>query len=154
MAAAAAAGLIAGEAAGAWRNRFVLAARGGAGEAALTGRIAVPDPTPAADADGPALIRALGLGEDKILGVLDTDEVAFLLARGEASAGLLHAGDLASRPGLETIRPVPESVAPPVVYRVAVTTLARRPNPRAFVDFLISPEGAAALTAHSLEIAA
>lgn len=152
--AAAEAGLIAGEAAGAWRNRFVLAAKRGAGADALKGPVAVPDPTPAADVDGLAVIGALALGDVPIRGALDTDEVAFLIARGEVKAGLLHAADLPSRPGLEAIRHLPDSVAPPVVYRAAVTTLARRPNPRAFLDFLLSPEGRSALTAQGLEIAA
>lgn len=154
MEAAAAAGLIAGEAAGAWRNRLVLAARSGMGEAALKGRIAVPDPTPAADVDGPEVIRALQLGERAILGVLDTDEVAFLLDRSEAEAGLLHASDLPHRPSLEAVRPVPDEVAAPLAYRVAVTTLARRPDPQAFVDFLLSAPGRAALSAQGLEAAA
>ncbi|MGY2051113.1 substrate-binding domain-containing protein [Methylobacterium sp. JK268] len=153
MAQAQAAGLIAGAAAGPWRNRLVLAARRGAG-AAPGGRIAVSDPTPAADMDGPAILRAMGLGERTTIGVLDTDEVLFLLARGEAEAGLLHASDLAGRSDLEVVRRVPDEAAPPLAYRAAVTTLARRPAPGAFVDFLVSEKGRAILAAQGLEVTA
>ncbi|WP_018259493.1 substrate-binding domain-containing protein [Methylobacterium sp. WSM2598] len=154
VAQAAAAGLIDGAPVGAWRNRLVVAARKGAAADALRGRIAVCDPTPAADMDGPGILRALQLGERSVVGVLDTDEVLDLVLRGEAEAGLLHASDLAQRPALEVIRPVPERVAPPITYRAAVTRLARRPNPRAFLDFLTSPAGSGALAAQGLETTA
>ena len=146
------AGLIgAGALQGGWHNRLVIAAPQGAGSAATRGRIAVSDPTPAADMDGPAIIRALSLEQTAIRGVIDTDEVAFLLARGEADAGLLHMTDIHASAGLEVVQMVPDSVAPPIDYTVAVTTLSRRPNPQAFVDFLLSPPGRAALEAQGLE---
>jgi molybdate transport system substrate-binding protein len=136
---------------GGWRNRLVIAVPRGAGLAATRGRIAVSDPTPAADMDGPAIVQALNLGQTAVLGVIDTDEVAFLLARGEADAGLMHMTDVHAGADLEVERIVPESVAPPIDYTVAVTTLSRRPNPQAFVDFLLSPPGQAALKAQGLE---
>jgi molybdate transport system substrate-binding protein len=136
---------------GDWRNRLVIAVPQGAGPAAPKGRIAVSDPTPAGDMDGPAIVEALNLGQIAILGVIDTDEVAFLLARGEVDAGLLHTTDIHASADLEVVQTVPESVAPPIDYTVAVTTLSRRPNPQAFVDFLLSPPGQAALEAQGLE---
>ncbi len=106
-------GLIAAEAPrGAWRNRFLLAARTGAGQAALKARVAVPDATPASDIDGPAVLRKLGLAPERVLGVIDTDEVAWLLARGAADAGLLHATDLHAHPDLVALRDVPDDTAP------------------------------------------
>jgi molybdate transport system substrate-binding protein len=146
------AGLIAaGALQGEWRNRLVIAAPRGAGSAAAGGRIAVSDPTPAADMDGPAIIQALNLGQTAVLGVIDTDEVAFLLARGEADAGLLHMTDVRANPGLEVTRVVPDGIAPPIAYALAATTLSTRPNPQAFVDFLLSPAGRTVLEAQGLE---
>jgi len=146
------AGLIDSEALqGEWRNRLVIAASRGAGLAAARGRVAVSDPTPAADMDGPAIVQAMNLGQTAILGVIDTDEVAFLLSRGQADAGLLHMTDVQANPGLEVIQVIPDGVAPPITYVIAVTKLSVRPNPRAFVDFLLSPPGKTVLEAQGLE---
>jgi molybdate transport system substrate-binding protein len=141
----------AGASQGAWRNRLVIACRHGSGTASLKGRLAVSDPTPASDMDGPALVRALSLQPATITGVIDTDEVAWLLLRGEADAGLLHLTDVRANPGLEIVLSVPEAAAPPITYAITVTKLARRPNPQAFVTFIASPEGSALLNAHGLE---
>lgn len=40
---------------------------------------------------------------------------------------------------------------PPIIYAAAVTRLAQRPNPAAFVTFLSSPDGSALLGKHGLE---
>ena len=146
------AGLIDSEALqGEWRNRLVIAAFRGAGLAAARGRVAVSDPTPAADMDGPAIVQAMNLRQTAILGVIDTDEVAFLLSRGQADAGLLHMTDVYANPGLEVIQVIPDGVAPPITYAIAVTKLSVRPNPRAFVDFLLSPPGKTVLKVQGLE---
>ena len=139
---------------GAWRNRFVLACRKGAGADALKGRIAVPDPTAASDLDGDAVLRSLALGQAGVMGVIDTDEVADLVLRGVADAGLLHDTDVHAHAGLALLRPVPEAVAAPVTYAITVTTLARRPDPAAFVAFVTSAEGMELMAANGLEMAA
>jgi molybdate transport system substrate-binding protein len=136
---------------GEWRNRLVIAAPRGAGPAATRGRVAVCDPTPGSDMDGPAIIQALNLGQTAVLGVIDTDEVAFLLSRGEADAGLLHLTDIYANLGLEAVRIVPDGVAPAITYAIAVTRLSRRPNPQAFIDFLLSPPGRTVLKMQGLE---
>lgn len=151
MDAAASAGLLAGPPRGGWRNPLVLAARRGAGPGALAGRLAVTDATPLSDMDGPMIASRLGLAPAEILGVIDTATVLALLGRGEAEAGLLHASDVAGRADLEVVGTVPESVAPALSYVIAVSRLARRPDPQAFVDFLVSPAGTAVLTASGLE---
>ena len=151
MAAAASAGLLAGTPRGAWRNPLVLAARRGAGPRALAGRLAVTDPTPMSGIDGPTIVAKLGLAPAQILGVIDTNTVLALLGRGEADAGLLHASDVAGRADLEIVEAVPDSAAPSPTYVIAVSVLARRPDPQAFVDFLVSPEGTALLKASGLE---
>ncbi len=146
------AGLVAADAPrGAWRNPLVIATRKGSGAAAAKGRVAASDPTPGSDMDGPAIIRSLDLGQSAVLGVIDTDEVVFLLRRGEAEAGLLHATDVRANPDLEVLKAVPDGLAGPIVYSVAVTRLARRPDPQAFAAFLVSPEGTALLREQGLE---
>ncbi len=153
MRAAVATGLVtAGEPRGAWRNRLVVAARPGAGTAAATQRIAVSDPTPGSDMDGPAILRRLGLNPATVLGVIDTDEVAFLLARGEADSGLLHMTDIHATRGLEILLAVPDDAAPPIIYTIAVTKRVKHRDAPAFVEFLTSAEGGKVLSEQGLEI--
>ena len=66
---------------------------------------------------------------------------------------MLHLTDVRADPRLEVIRPVPADVEPPLLYAAAVTKLASRPNPEAFVTFLGTPEATAILTAAGLEVA-
>jgi molybdate transport system substrate-binding protein len=139
---------------GQWRNRLVIARRVGATESVVTGRIAVADATPGSDMDGPAILRTLKLKQDKIWGVIDTDEVAYLLLRGQVDVGLLHMTDIRANPGLEVVATVPDSAAPPIIYGIAVTKLSRRPHPDAFIASLLSPEGAAVLQSAGLEMVA
>jgi molybdate transport system substrate-binding protein len=155
MRAAIATGVVAADAPrGAWRNPLVIAARHGAGPNAATQRLSVSDATPGSDMDGPAIIGAAGLSPATMLGVIDTDEVAFLLARGHADAGLLHVTDIRALAGLDVLRTLPDDVAPPITYSVAISKNARRPNPGAFVEFLTSAEGNSTLAAQGLEIGA
>jgi molybdate transport system substrate-binding protein len=135
---------------GQWRNRLVIAGR--RGSAVASGRIAVTDPTPGSELDGPAIAQAMKLGQGGILGVIDTDEVAYLLLRGEVDSGLLHMTDVQAHPDLQVITPVPQSVSPPILYSIAVTKLSRRPHPEAFITFLLSPDGAAVLRRAGLEV--
>ena len=148
---AVAAGAIARPVRAQWRNDLVIA--GPQGLAILDRTFAAPDPTPACDFDGPALLARLAIKPSRIVGAVDTDEVAFLLNTGEAEAGFLHLTDVRAHARLATIRPVPPDIQPPFRYGAAVTRLARRPNPQGFVDFLASPEGAAVLIAAGLELA-
>jgi molybdate transport system substrate-binding protein len=136
---------------GGWRNRLVIAASRGAEPRAVKGRVAVSDPTPAADMDGPGIIRALNLGHTAILGVIDTDEVVFLLSNGQADVGLLHMTDVYANPGLEVVRILPDGLVPPIIYAIAVTKLSARPNPEAFIDFLLSPPGRTLLKTQGLD---
>jgi molybdate transport system substrate-binding protein len=104
--------------------------------------------------DGPAILRHLKLGQRGVWGVIDTDEVAYLLLRGQVEAGLLHMTDIRANPGLEVIATIPDSAAPPILYSIAVTKLSRRRDPQAFIASLSTPDGAAVLRAASLEVAA
>jgi len=139
---------------GQWRNRLVIARRAGATTSVVTGRIAVADATPGSDMDGPAILQKLGLAHGRIMGVIDTDEVAWLLLRGQVDVGLLHMTDIRSNPELEVVAAVPDAVAPPILYSIAVTKLSRRPHPEAFIASLMSPDGAAVLRSAGLEVVA
>jgi hypothetical protein len=57
----------------------------------------------------------LNLGRNGIVEVVDPDEVAYLLLRGEVDAGLLHHADVEANPGLQVIAQVPEDAAPPTI---------------------------------------
>ena len=137
---------------GAWRNRLVVAALRGA-PAIPAKPIAAVDPSPVADMNGPIILERLGLHPAATLGVIDTDEVAAVVLAGIAGAGLMHMTDLRVHPELRVVSEVSADVAPPIVYAAAVTTLARRPGPAAFIDFLMTSQGTALLAAHGLEAA-
>ena len=139
---------------GHWRNRLVLAAATGHQPAALTdGAVASSDLTPASGLDGPAVLARLGLRPALAMGALDTHEVAFQLVTGAARVGLVYLTDVRADTRLAVLAPVADSAYPPIVYAAAVTRLARRPNPDAFVTFLASPEATALLARHGLEAA-
>jgi ABC-type molybdate transport system substrate-binding protein len=145
------AGVVASAVRAQWRNPLVIA--GARGVTAIDRTFAAPDSSPASDIDGPALLARLGLTPSRILGAVDTDEVAFLLTTGAAQAGLLHMTDVRADERLAVIRPVPPATQPPLLYAASATRLARRPSPEGFVTFLAVPEGAAILAAAGLEMA-
>ncbi len=134
-----------------WRNPLVIG--GLAGSNMTDGPFAVSDPSPASDIDGPAILTRLGLQPARVMGAVDTDEVAFLLTTGAARAGLLHMTDVRAAPGLAVVRPLPTDIAP-IVYGASVTRLASRPDPDGFVTFLGTPEATALLRESGLEIEA
>ena len=147
---AAQAGIVASaNATGRWNNPLVIA--GLHGTSATDQTFAVPDPTPASDLDGPAILTQLGLRPAHVLGAVDTDEVAFLLTTRAAQAGLLHMTDVRADERLDVIRPLPADI-PPIVYGASVTRLASRPNPEGFISFLGAPEAIALLTESGLEM--
>lgn len=134
---------------GSWRNPLVIA--GPHGVSATERTFAASDPSAASDIDGPALLARLGLQPERVIGAVDTDEVAFLLTSGAAQAGLLHLTDVRADARLEVIRSVPADIHPPIVYAASVTRLARRPNPQGLVAFLSTSEATALLTESGLE---
>ncbi len=148
---AAQAGVIASAVRAQWRNPLVIA--GLHGTATIDGTFAATDPSPASNIDGPALLTRLGIKPTRIVGAVDTDEVAFLLTTGAAQVGLLHMTDVRADERLAVIRPVPPEVQPPFLYAASVTRLARRPNPEGFVAFLAAKEATDMLAAAGLEAA-
>ncbi len=144
-------GLIAEIAAPSWRNSLVIAGRDSGSTFDQT--LAATDPTPATDIDGPAVLSRLGLKPRRVLGAVDCDEVAFLIANGSAQAGLLHMTDVRAH-GLAVIQPVPADVRAPVVYRACVTRLTDRPNPGGFLAFLTTQAAARVLSDSGLKVQA
>ncbi len=135
-----------------WRNRWVLA--GGADRLTDDARVAVTDPTAASEIDGAAVLARLGVRAKQVIGVVDTATVADLLVSGAADVGLIYTTDLRADPRLKLVAAVPEAAAPAVLHVAAITTLARRPNPAAFLDFLQTDAAGALLAAHGLEAVA
>jgi molybdate transport system substrate-binding protein len=131
-----------------WRNPLVIA--GPVSAAPLDQTLAITDPTPASVVNGPHLLTQLGLQPKRVLGAVDTDEVAFLIGKGMAQAGLLYMTDVRTN-GFEVIRSVPASISPPEICGACVTRLAQRPNPEAFVAFLGSAIAARLLAEGGLE---
>jgi ABC-type molybdate transport system substrate-binding protein len=142
-------GLIADVAAASWRNPLVIGALPGG--SVLDQTLAVTDPTPASDIDGPAVLTRLGLKPRRVLGAVDSEEVAFLIANGSAQAGLLHMTDVRAH-GLEVVQPVPPDVWVPAVYRAGITRLADRPNPGGFLAFLATQTAVRLLSDGGLEV--
>ena len=142
-------GLIADVAAVRWRNLMVIA--GLPGRSVLDQTFAVTDPTPASEVDGPAVLTRLGLTPKRVLGAVDSDEVAYLIASGSAQAGLLHMTDVRAG-GLEVIQPVPTDILPPVVYRACITRLADRPNPGGLLAFFATQAAVRVLSDGGLEV--
>jgi molybdate transport system substrate-binding protein len=136
---------------GPWRNRLVTAAaREPAGP---EGSFVVPDPSPASDIDGAAVLQRIGVVSVKVLGVIDTGAVAWTLTNGGARLGLLHQTEVVADDRLRAVSPVPDDAWPPVLYAATVTRLARRGDPAAFVAFLGSSDGQAVLRSAGLEVA-
>ena len=143
------AGIVAAAVRAQWRNPLVIAGLRGA--ASSDRNFAAPDPSPASDIDGPALLARLDVRPKRILGAVDTDEVAFLLNTGSAQAGLLHMTDVRADDRLVVIRTVPAEVHTPFLYAASVTRLARRPDPQGFVGFLAAKDATNMLAAAGLE---
>jgi molybdate transport system substrate-binding protein len=146
------AGLVApGGRVGPWRNRLVTAmAKQPRGP---EDSFAVPDPSPASDIDGEAILQRLGVAPAKVFGVIDTAAVAWTLTNGGARLGLLHQTEVVADGRLHAVSPVPDAAWPPILYAATVTRLARRGDPATFVAFLGSPEGQAVMRAAGLETA-
>ncbi len=140
---------------GAWRTTLVMAHAIGAPRTndPANDIVAVPDPTPAATIDGPAVLAALDLHPAHVQGVANTAEVAFLLDSDAAAQGLMHLTDVRADPKLSVAAPVAPSAYAPIVYAAAISTLTHSPNARAFLDYLHSPGAADVLAADGLETA-
>jgi len=139
----------------AWRNRLVLVARRGTSRAQPgSGPVAVPDAWPGSTLDAPALLAALGLHPERVVGGANTAETAFLVMSGAAATGIVTTTDLRAEPRLEALAQVDDAAYGPILYRIGVSSLARRADPGRFSNYLASPEAAALMTAAGLEVQA
>lgn len=139
-----------GQRVGPWRNPLAIAMAANA----PAGVFAVPDASPASDIDGFAILRKLGTTTGRVVGVLNTEAVAWTMVNGGARQGLLHQTEIRADDRLRAVTAVPDDAWPPILYGATVTKLAWRGDPAAFVGFLASPEGQAVLLAAGLENAA
>lgn len=133
---------------GAWRTTLVIAQPQAATASDV---VAVPDPTPAAAIDGPAVLAAAGLHPAKLQGVANSANVVFLLETGAAGQGLLHLTEVRADPALKVAATLPDTAYPQIRYTAAISTLTHSPNARAFLDFLTSPAATETLQADGLE---
>ena len=133
-----------------WRNRLVVAA----GRAGGPGAFAVPDLPIGPGIDGAALLARAGIRPGPIQGVPDTEAAALLIGSGAAAAGLVLATDIRAHAGLTIAQPIADDLYPAILYGACVTTLTRRGDPHAFLAFLASPQAAALLAGHGLEVLA
>jgi molybdate transport system substrate-binding protein len=137
---------------GPWRNRLVMAGRRGmALTTAMAGTVAVPDAGTAAGLDGPAILAQAGWRPGRRLGVVDTAEAAALLSAGAVTAALLYLSEVRADMLLAELAPVPQAASPDVQVAASVTAGARRPNPRAFLQFLATAFGRRMLAEGGLE---
>lgn len=137
---------------GDWTDPLVIATRRGA-TAPHDAPVAVCDPTPACDLDGMRILERLAMRPAKTIGTIDTDTVVALVLNGTARAGLMYMTDVRGHPGLQILDVIPPDVQPPRRYAAAVTSLARRPDPARFIDFLLTHQAATLLASLGLEAA-
>jgi len=129
-----------------WRNRLVIAAAGDTEAkpdlAALAGKvpIAVVDPwAGVAGAEGKQALEALGVWDavsSRSIGVVDTDDAAYLLSRGKVELALVYQTDVAAHPGFVVAKPLPPVSYAPIDYWAAETQRALSPNADRFLAFL------------------
>ncbi len=137
---------------GPWRDRLVIAARKGSTlQTALGGVVAVPDAGTAAGLDGPGILAKAGFRARSLIGVVDTAEAAAMLSAGTVNAALLYLSEVRTDMLLTEVAPVPEAVAPDLRVAASVTEGARRPNPQAFLQFLLTSYGRRMLVQNGLE---
>ncbi|MFI5024845.1 MAG: molybdate ABC transporter substrate-binding protein, partial [Alphaproteobacteria bacterium] len=153
-----------------WRNRLVMAAYGKSGTALRlapgsdlagllgSGRLAVADAaiSPAGAATRAAL-EALGLSESlegRIIGAENTGSVAFLLASGRATLGVIQASDLVADPELAAAATFPDDAYPPIAYSVALSQGGESKAAPRFLAFLGTGDAQALVKASGLEVRA
>lgn len=76
-----------------------------------------------------------------------------LVARGEASLGIVYATDAKAEPGVKVVGMFPQDSHPPITYAVAATAAAR-PAAQAYLAFLRSDAAAAIFQRHGFTVLA
>jgi molybdate transport system substrate-binding protein len=108
-----------------------------------------------AGANSRAALEMLGLWDkwqNRLLGVVGTEDAAFLLAQGKARFALLYATDLAANPAFSLAANLPDDAYPRVDYWIGQTHSVQSPSAPRFEAFLRQPAAAARLRAGGLEV--
>ncbi len=133
-----------------WKNQLVFASRGENGvaqsfdAAAFTaligaGKLAVPDPTPAACVDGPAVLQHLGLAEKlagQVQGTATTGDALDMVRQGTAALALCHVSEVAAGPDVRAAVLVPEQAYDPIIHEVALSQKAWSRNQDKLLAYL------------------
>ena len=83
---------------------------------------------------------------------IDLERVGAVVARGEAEIGFQQISELLPVPGVDYVGPLPPEAQRITTYLAGVKTGATSPDAaRAFIRFLVSPEGRQAMTTSGLE---
>lgn len=117
---------------------FDLAGMLGDGRLAMANVDAVP-----AGKYGKAALEKLGAWAGVSGKLAQTENVRaalLLVSRGEAAAGIVYRTDAASDPNVSIIGTFPEDTHPAIVYPMALTTKATRPDAKSFLGFLRGPK--------------
>ncbi len=136
-----------------WRNRLVFAAQGTHGPevpfdaAALAdrlagGKLAVPDPTPAASVDGPLVLQRLGLAEQlsgRVQGAANTGDALAMLQRGDVAMALCHISEVVGVTSVGAALTVPETAYDQIEYDVALSKKAWSRNQDKLLADLAGP---------------
>jgi molybdate transport system substrate-binding protein len=106
------------------------------------GRLAMADPASVpAGKYGKAALEALGVWQtvsDKVAPAENVRAALLLVARGEATLGIVYRTDAAAEKGVKVVGTFPEATHPPIVYPVAVTADSKDADAAAYVAFLKS----------------
>ena len=79
-------------------------------------------------------------------------EVMKILARGDAEIGVTFLSELGEGPGIDIVGPLPDAIAPPTHLVGFVSAHAKDPKAaKTLLDYLSSPEAAAAYRHHRME---
>ncbi|MEM7124469.1 MAG: molybdate ABC transporter substrate-binding protein [Pseudomonadota bacterium] len=116
------------------------------------GRLAVGDPAhvPAGDYARQAL-EALVLWdvlEPRLARAANVRAALALVERGESPLGIAYATDTAVSERVKIVAIFPRASHTPIVYPGALITAGDQPAAQAFLDFIVSPKGAAILAEH------
>lgn len=115
-----------------------------------------PDHVPAG-IYGRLALTALGVWDsiaDHVARAADVRAALALVARGEASSGVVYATDAAITPEVRVVATFPESSHPPITYPIAIVAGRDRPEVRRFYDFLMSDTARAVYARNGFGLAA
>jgi molybdate transport system substrate-binding protein len=90
---------------------------------------------------GKAALISIGAWEsvkDKLAQAENVRAALLLVARGEASLGIVYSTDAVAEPNVRIVATFPDGSHPPIVYPAALTTAGKSANARNFLDHLHS----------------